>query len=243
MREEGATVGVSGEAADEIFGGYDWFFDEEARTANMFPWQKFFGNQASPWWSSEVSERIKPQEYLARHYQEAREEVPTLSGESAFDAKMREISYMNQTRFLPILLDRVDRMSMAVGLEVRLPFCDYRLMEYVWNIPWEMKTVGDMEKGILRRAFADVLPSDVRRRKKSPYPTSQHPDYQRGISKWVLQILNDPAAPIRPFLNIHVTQALAAGYLPDLPGSLRVSPMEQIVKINAWLQEYRVCLV
>jgi asparagine synthase (glutamine-hydrolysing) len=243
MRREGATVAVSGEAADEIFGGYDWFFDEEARTADMFPWQMLFGNQNSPWWSSEVTEKIQPQEYLARRYQEALEEVPTLPGENAFDARMREIFYMNQTRFLPILLDRVDRMSMAVGLEVRLPFCDYRLLEYAWNIPWEMKTVGDMEKGILRRAFADVLPSDVSRRKKSPYPTSQHPEYQKGISRWLLQILNDANAPIRPFLNIPVAQALAVGYLPDLPGSLRVSPMEQIIKINAWLQEYRVCLV
>jgi asparagine synthase (glutamine-hydrolysing) len=242
MRRDNATVAVSGEAADEIFGGYDWFFDEEVRTADMFSWQNFFGNQVTPWWSPEVNEKIRPREYLARRYQEAREEVPTLAGENAFDAKMREISYMNQTRFLPILLDRVDRMSMAVGLEVRLPFCDYRLMEYVWNIPWEMKTIGDMEKGILRRAFADVLPSDVRRRKKSPYPTSQHPKYQEGISKWVLQILNDANAPIRPFLDLPVTQALAVGYLPDLPGSLRVSPMEQIIKINAWLQEYRICI-
>jgi asparagine synthase (glutamine-hydrolysing) len=240
MRNDGATVAVSGEAADEIFGGYDWFFNEEVHSADMFPWQTFFGDQISPWWSPEVNEKIRPREYLARRYQEAREEVPVLPRENGLDAKMREISYMNLTRFLPILLDRVDRMSMAVGLEVRLPFCDYRLLDYVWNIPWEMKTLGDMEKGLLRRAFADVLPSDVRKRKKSPYPTSQHPRYQEGISKWVLQILNDANAPIRPFLNIPVTQALAAGYLPNLPGSLRIGPMEQIIKINSWLQEYQV---
>ena len=187
-----------------------------------------------------MSEKIRPQEYLARRYQEAREEVPTLAGEDAFNAKMREISYMNQTRFLPMLLDRKDRMSMAVGLEVRLPFCDYRLVEYVWNIPWEMKTLGGMEKGLLRHAFADTLPHDVHIARKSPNPISQHLQYQQGISKWLLQIVNDTNAPIRPFLNVPVARALAEGNLPNLPGLLRTSSMEQIIKMNAWLQEYHI---
>jgi asparagine synthase (glutamine-hydrolysing) len=239
MRRD-ATVAVSGEAADEIFGGHDWFFDDEVHNADMFPWQMASGKQTSPWWSYEVHGKLRPQEYLARRYQEAREEVPVLPGEDAFHAKKREISYMSQTRFLPMLLDRNDRMSMALGLEVRLPFCDYRLMEYVWNIPWEMKMVGGMEKGILRRAFADVLPSDVRKRKKSPHPTSQHPQYQREISRWVSHILNDVNAPIRPFLNIPSARALAAGYLLDTPAPVRVSSMEQIIKINSWLDEYQI---
>jgi len=127
-------------------------------------------------------------------------------------------------------------------LEMRLPFCDHRLVEYVWNIPWEMKTVGGIEKGLLRRSLANVLPSDRDKTKKSSYPTSQHPQYQQGISKWVLQILNDSSAPIRPFLNIPAARALAEGNLPDLPGSLRIGPMEQIIKINAWLQEYHISI-
>lgn len=243
MRRDGATVAVSGDAADEIFGGHEWFFNADAHNAAMFPWQASFGHQTPPWWSSEVSQKLRPQEYLARRYQEARAEVPVLAGEDTLNAKMREVSHINLTRFLPILLDRVDRMSMAVGLEVRTPFCDYRLMEYVWNIPWEMKTVGGMEKGLLRRAFADVLPSDVRPCKPNLHPISHHTQYQRNVSKWLMQILDDPNAPIRPFLNISTARALAAGYLLDLPGSLRVSPMEQIIKINAWLQEYQVRIV
>src|SRR5262249_40352221 len=128
-----------------------------------------------------------------------------------------------------------------VGLEIRLPFCDYRLLEYVWNIPWEMKTVGGLEKGLLRRAFADVLPSDIYQSRQHPHhPASHHLQYQRNISKWVMQILDDSNAPIRPFLNIPAARALAAGYLLELPGALRVSPMEQIIKINSWLQEYQV---
>jgi asparagine synthase (glutamine-hydrolysing) len=240
--KQDATVALSGESADEVFGGYFWFFSEEAYKANMFPWMVPFGGEvgSSPWWSSEVSEKIRPQEYLTRRYQEAREEVPVLPGEDAFHAKMREIFYMNQTRFLPMLLDRKDRMSMAVGFEVRVPFCDYRLVEYVWNIPWEMKTVGAIEKGVLRRALSDVLPEEVCNRKKSPYPTLHHPQYQQGISEWFLQILNDSSAPIRPFLNIPVALALAEGRLPNMPDIFRVGSMARIIEVNAWLQEYHV---
>jgi asparagine synthase (glutamine-hydrolysing) len=241
MRQD-ATVAVSCGAADEVFGGHEWFFNEETPKADMFPWQTLFGQHSSPWWSSEVKEKIRPREYLARRYQEARSEVPTLPGENAFNAKMREISYMDLTRFLPLLLDSADRMSMAVGLEVRLPFSDHRLMEYVWNIPWEMKTVDNIEKGLLRRVFADLIPREVRNRRQCLYPALQHAQYQRGVSTWLSQILNDPNAPIRPFLNVPSARALAEGNLPDLPGSLRVSSMEQIIKINAWLQEYQVSI-
>jgi len=166
--------------------------------------------------------------------------VPGLAGEDAFHAKMREMFYMNLTRFLPMLLDRKDRMSMATGFEVRVPFCDYRLVEYAWNIPWEMKTVDGIEKGLLRRALADVLPEDVLKRKKSIYPSSQHPQYQQRVSEWLLQIVNDSSAPLRPFLNIPAVCKLAEGNLPDLPGSFKVVPMEQMIQINAWLQEYHI---
>jgi len=240
IKKNNATVAVSGDGTDELFGGYNWFFNKEVYKANKFPWQMFFEKQNFPWWSCEVNEKIRPQEYLARRYQEAREEVPVLHGEDAFNAKMREIFYMNQTRFLPVLLDRKDRMSMAVGLEVRLPFSDYRLVEYLWNIPWEMKTVGGVEKGLLRHALADLLPIDVRSRTKSSRPALQHPEYQEGISQWLLQIVDDTNSPIRPFLNVPVARKLAEGDSLGLPGTLRVRPMEQIIKMNAWLQEYNV---
>jgi asparagine synthase (glutamine-hydrolysing) len=241
MKQE-ATVALSGESADEVFGGYPWFFSEEVHNTNGFPWMMLIAPFVFPWWSAEVDEKFQPMEYLARRYQEAREEVPGLAGEDAFHAKKREIFYMNQTRMLPLLLDRKDRMSMATGFEVRVPFCDYRLVEYVWNIPWEMKTVGGMEKGILRRALADILPEDVCMRKKNPYPTTQHPLYEQGVSEWLLQILNESNAPIRPFLNIPVARMLAEGNFPGLPASFRVVPMEQIIHMNAWLQDYHVRL-
>ena len=141
---------------------------------------------------------------------------------------------------MPLLLDRKDRMSMATGFEVRVPFCDYRLVEYVWNIPWEMKRVDNIEKGILRRAFSDVLPEDVRNRRKSAFPTSQHPTYAAGISKLALDMLNDTNAPIRSFVNLPAALKMAQGQLPGMQPGFEVAPLEGLIQINAWLRDYHV---
>lgn len=167
--KKAATVAISGEAADEIFGGYPWFHKEETLKANTFPWSlatKDRVNLLSP----DFLDWVKPEQYVQERYRQALSEVPRLSGENHDQNRMREMSYLNITRFMPTLLDRKDRMSMAVGLEVRVPFCDHRLVEYVWNIPWEMKSAGDREKGILRRALRGVLPEDVLTRKKALTP-------------------------------------------------------------------------
>jgi asparagine synthase (glutamine-hydrolysing) len=194
------------------------------------------------WLSAEVEQKVKPMERMTQLYQEALAEVPRLEGEDPKAARMREVFYLNLTHFLPMLLDRKDRMSMAVGFEVRVPFCDYRLVEYVWNIPWEMKTVGKIEKGILRRALTGILPDDVRTRRKSAYPSSQNPTYEEGLRQWVLQILNDPNAPILPFINANMLRRLTEGKSP-LPAEVAIFLYERIIQVNAWLQEYRVSVV
>src|SRR5437016_9510295 len=144
--------------------------------------------RAMSWLSPEVEQRVKPMERLTQLYQEGLAEVPRLEGEDPKEARMREVFYLNLTHFLPMLLDRKDRMSMATGFEVRVPFCDYRLVEYVWNIPWEMKTVDDIEKGILRKAMTGALPEDVRMRRKSAYPSAQNPAYERETRQWAMHI-------------------------------------------------------
>lgn len=248
VMKEDATVGISGESADEVFGGYPWFHNEAAVNAPTFPWFAMMadvagaGRRMMSWLSTEVEQKVKPMEHLAQMYQEGLAEVPRLEGEDPKAARMREIFYLNLTHFLPMLLDRKDRMSMAVGFEVRVPFCDHRLVEYVWNIPWEMKTVGNIEKGILRRALAGILPDDARNRRKSAYPSSQNPTYVEGLRQWTLQILNDPNAPIMPFINVGTLRPLAEGKLP-LPGEAATFLFERVIQVNAWLQEYRVSVV
>jgi asparagine synthase (glutamine-hydrolysing) len=247
MKKE-ATVALSGESADEIFGGYSWFGSEDLLRISTFPWIAAFGKTdvvqtISSWFTPEILEIVKLPEYIAQKYREAVAEVPRLEGEQPLAAKQREAFYLNLTRFLPILLDRKDRMSMATGFEVRVPFCDYRLVEYVWNIPWEMKFTGNIEKGILRRAFADVLTHDVLYRRKSGYPTSQHPSYLNGVRELLLQILNNPNAPVLPFLNIPVVKSLLEKEPSGLTHVFNLNPLERIIQINSWLSDYHVSIL
>ncbi|MFD2612534.1 asparagine synthase (glutamine-hydrolyzing) [Paenibacillus gansuensis] len=240
-----ATVAVSGEAADEIFGGYPWFHREEALNAGTFPWAlstKERGELLSP----DLLDWVKPEQYISDRYRQALDEVPVLSGETGRKARMREMSYLNITRFMPTLLDRKDRMSMYAGLEVRVPYTDHRLVEYVFNIPWELKTAGEREKGILRKALTGILPEDVLYRKKSPYPKTHNPNYLAAVKSWVLEILDDSSSPLRQFINVPKIKALASSDADqfNLPwfGQLMTGPQlfAYLGQVDTWMREYHV---
>lgn len=242
-----ATVAVSGEAADEIFGGYPWFHREESLNAGTFPWALATRDRVSLL-SPEFVDWVKPEQYVQERYRQALSEVPRLAGENQQQNRMREMSYLNISRFMPTLLDRKDRMSMAVGLEVRVPFCDHRLVEYVWNIPWEVKTAGDREKGILRKALRGVLPEDVLTRKKSPYPKTHNPNYLAAVRSWVLDILNDSSSPLLQFIDTAKIRALAEddnGQF-NLPwfGQLMTGPQlfAYLAQVDTWLRKYKVAI-
>ncbi len=244
--KQDATVALSGESADEVFGGYPWFHMPAVLNAPTFPWTAAImgrGEAALAWMSPDLVRNIRITEHLDQQYRTAIAEVPTLAGENAQEARMREMFYLNLTRFLPILLDRKDRMSMATGFEVRVPFCDYRLMEYAWNIPWAMKNTDNIEKGILRRAFASVLPNDVLYRKKSAYPIVQNPTYSAATRDWALHIFNDANAPIHPFLNSPVVRTLVENNNPAQSEWGIVSLFERIIQINEWLKEYNITVL
>lgn len=243
--KKGATVAISGEAADEIFGGYPWFHREEALSANTFPWS-LASSMRAELLAPDVASWIKPIDYINDRYSQAIAEVPYLEGESETVRKMRKMSYLNITRFMPTLLDRKDRMSMAAGLEVRVPFCDHRLVQYVWNIPWEIKTAGDREKGILRRALRGVLPDDVLTRKKSPYPKTHNPNYLAAVKGLLLDVLNDPSSPLLPLINVSKVRELAESdsAKSNIPwfGQLMSGPQlfAYLYQVNTWLKEYGV---
>lgn len=243
--KQDATVALSGESADEVFGGYPWFHSDAALNAQTFPWMPAFigpGQNPLAWLSEDILQKMQPREYIEQQYRAAIAEVPRLEGEDPQEARRREMFYLNQTRFLPFLLERKDRMSMAAGFEARVPFCDYRLVEYVWNIPWQMKTIDGIEKGILRRAFAPVLPEDVLKRRKSAYPNAQNPFYEKATSEWALHILNDSNAAIHPLLNTPVAKTMLENKDTSAPGVELVSLAERIIQLNAWLTEYQVTL-
>jgi asparagine synthase (glutamine-hydrolysing) len=244
MKHE-ACVALSGEAADEIFGGYPWFHSEAALKQQTFPWMPAFlgqGESGLSWLSTDVLRNVDPSAHIGLRYREALAEVPRLEGEDGLAARRREVMYLNLTHWLPFLLERKDRMGMAAGLEVRVPFGDYRLMEYVWNIPWEMKTVDSVEKDILRRAFAQVLPEEVLYRKKSAYPSVQNPAYDEATREWTRRILNDSNAPIQPLLNSQVIRATIESNDSGRSGMAQVSLYERIILLNEWLAKYHITL-
>lgn len=242
------TVAISGEAADEVFGGYPWFHRKDALQSNTFPWSLQLHRRVSLL-SEACVQALQPEQYVADRYQQAIAEVPHLPGENEEQRRRREMSYLNITRFMPTLLDRKDRMSMAVGLEVRVPFCDHRLIQYVWNIPWEMKSCDQREKGILRKALTDVLPSDVLNRKKSPYPKTHNPNYLESVRTRMLELLDDPSSPILPLINVQQIRDLAtnAKVHMDMPwfGQLMNIPQlfAYLYQVDYWLRKYRVRIV
>lgn len=242
-----ATVGLSGECADEVFGGYPWFFRTDSGEKYLFPWQQRAGERMKLY-SSDLLSEIQPIRYLEDRYQEAASEVPRLESDSPEESGMRELFYLNLTRWMPTLLDRKDRMSMAAGLELRVPFCDHRIVEYVWNIPWEMKRFRDREKGLLRQALTGMLPEDVLWRKKSPYPKTHNPSYIEAIRNMSLRMLEDPTSPLLPLINRKTVKELALSIKKDtdIPwfGQLMNAPqlLAYLLQIDFWLKEYRVVI-
>ncbi|MCX7570850.1 asparagine synthase (glutamine-hydrolyzing) [Tumebacillus sp. DT12] len=240
-----ATVALSGECADEIFGGYPWFYREEMVNAGTFPWSRNVEGRAG-WLSKELSAKVNIEEYVLSRYHDTLAEVPKLDGESAREARAREISYLNLFRWMPTLLDRKDRMTMGASLEVRVPFCDHRIVEYMWNVPWEMKFYKEREKGLLRLALEGVLPDDVLYRKKSPYPKTHHPAYFAAVRDWVLEILDDPSSPILPLIDANQIREIAKANDPNFVkpwfGQLMAGPQmfAYLAQVDTWLREYKI---
>lgn len=241
------TVVLSGECADEVFGGYPWFHKPELLGSGSFPWIRMLSDRAALL-SPALRNRLKPEEYVAERYRQTVAEVPLLEGEDPLEAQRRVMFYLNLNWFMATLLDRKDRMSMAAGLEARVPFCDHRIVEYVWNIPWAMKTVDGREKGILRRAMGGILPDDVLYRKKSPYPKTHNPAYFAAVREWVKQILADPVSPLHQIVDAGAVRALAAQDAPangtPFFGQLMGVPQlfAYLGQINTWMKAYGVTL-
>ncbi|MEU8775784.1 asparagine synthase (glutamine-hydrolyzing) [Streptomyces sp. NPDC048606] len=240
---QSSTVALSGESADELFGGYMWFRNPNAIAADTFPWltsgsARYFGGLGLL--DRGLLDKLDIPGYRAGRYREALAEVPVLAGEEAGERRMREITHLNLTRFVQTLLDRKDRMSMAVGLEVRVPFCDHRLVEYVFNVPWAMKTFDGREKSLLRAATADLLPASVVRRVKTPYPATQDPGYELALRGRLDTLLSDPNAPVRPFLDLERVRGTLGRRPGDVSRSYSRGGIEMALWLDAWLRSYDV---
>lgn len=242
------TVALSGECADEIFGGYPWFYKKELLQDEHFPWMKSEeerGKLLRPHWQK----KLQLKDYVRDRYTETLNEVPRLEGENPIDTRRREWFYLNMVWFMATLLERKDRMSMAASLEVRVPFADHRLIEYVWNIPWSMKMHDGREKGILRKALEGVLPHDILYRKKSPYPKTHNPAYMKLVKDLLNEIIENKKSPILELVSKQQVKEIidSNGDSFKVPwfGQLMTGPqlIAHLSQINMWLEHYNVNII
>ena len=239
------TVALSGECADEIFGGYPWYHNKEALLEDCFPWSR----------TLDIRKKIlKPgflnnaEEYVHELYMGTVKNTDKLSGESKTNSRMREMFMLNINWFMQTLLDRKDRMSMYNGLEVRVPFCDYRIVEYAFNMPWEIKAYKGREKGILREAMKGILPDSIVFRKKSPYPKTHNPIYMEKVSKKVDEIMKDSSNILSKILNhdevyniMQHPDKISSPWYGQLMNAAQI--MAYIVQIDCWFKNYKIDIV
>lgn len=243
--KEHAPVALSGECADEVFGGYPWYRDETIRNIDGFPWAQST-QYRSTFLKDEFLREIDPQSYVYKRYESTVEQTSKLPGLSPLESRMKEMTNLNLEWFMQTLLDRKDRMAMHNGLEVRVPFCDYRIVEYLYTVPWEMKNYEGREKGILRKAMEGILPEEVLWRKKSPYPKTHHPEYLEALSKLLQELISEGTSPILQFIKkTELKKLLTSNRSVPWYGQLMTTPqtIAYFLQIDYWMKRYQIRLI
>lgn len=236
-------VALTGECADEIFGGYPWFHRKDCFHAHTFPWTMDL-KARQVLLSDEFLAELKMEDYVTKTYEASLAQVPRLPGEPEDEARRREISYLNLRWFMQTLLNRMDRASMYNGLEARVPFADHRIIEYLWNVPWEMKAKDQIVKNLLRQAGKGWLPDEILFRKKSPYPKTYDQGYERILAGKVREILEDHSSPVLQFLDKSKTETFLespSDYGKPWYGQLMAAPqmMAYVIQTDFWLRTYQ----
>ena len=239
-----AKVALSGECSDEIFGGYPWYFRKDSLESNTFPWSLAIAERQNLL-NPEIGKKVNLQEYIDEKYEASLSKVECLKTDSEENKLHRKLIYLTSNWFMQTLLDRTDRMCMYNGFEARVPFCDYRIVEYAWNIPWEMKAYKGREKGLLRYAMKGILPEEIINRKKSPYPKTHNPNYTKIVKEGLANIMKDTNAPINQLLNrdyiLQIIETEGKAFTRPWFVQLMTGPqlMAYLIQVNRWLTKYQ----
>ncbi len=239
-----STVALSGECADEIFGGYPWYRDKDIRMTDGFPWSQSTSFRASLM-RDEIIQDLDTEKFVHDKYLFTTSKVKD-SGGDPLEKRMKEMMRLNLEWFMQTLLDRKDRMSMSCGLEVRVPFCDHRIVEYLYNVPWEFKDYNGREKGLLRYALEGALPQKVLWRKKSPYPKTHNPSYEKWCRDRLSEIINDSGCRLTEVVKKEKVADILNGGAQGVQwyGQLMNAPqiMAYLIQIDHWLRKYRITI-
>ena len=235
------TVALSGECSDEIFGGYPWFYREEMLYRDFFPW--IHDPYARVSLFDEAFARPKEgYEYISEIYKDTINGCSLLDDDSDSMKTSRIATNLSVDYFMTSLLERKDRMSMASGLEVRVPFADHRILEYVYNVPWEIKFENGIEKALLRNAMKDYLPDKILYRKKSPYPKTHNPLYEKLVTDMLKESLKDTNSVLKRIIKEKKLKELLSSDSVTWFGQLMSKPqlIAWLVQLDCWLKEYNV---
>jgi len=233
---------ISGECGDEVFGGYPWFHRADPAAAEGFPWSGDLALREGVL-KPRVREKLRLAEYASARYHEAVAALPRLSSDGPEEARLRQLHSLCFQWFMPSLQERALRMS---PIPVITPYCDDRLVQYVYNVPWALKNTGGVEKGLLRQAMRDLLPESLAMRRKSPFPKTRHPLYTALVREAAMGMLADASSPILAVVSADAVRKLASGDLSPAAtpwfGQLMAGPqmLAYLVTVNEWMLRYRI---
>ncbi len=239
------TVVLSGECADEIFGGYPWFYKEELLSRKHFPWISSLDSREQLL-NKKLRKKLKLDKYALKQYKKTIKEVPKCKDKK--EQKYKNLFYLNMKWFMPTLLERKDRMTMRASLEARVPFSDHELIQYLWNVPWRFKFYENREKGLLREAFKDLLPEEVLYRKKNPYPKTHNPVYAEIISNLLKERINSNKSRLFEVFDereiLELIDSKGENYKTPWFGQLMTGPqlLAYLYQFDIWLEEYNIIL-
>jgi len=236
---ENFDIALSGEGADEIFGGYPWYQDEDKLFADTFPWAQNVEYRAKFIKPGLIK---SPVDYVQNRFQRAIMSASTLYDDDKTGQRVRQMFNLNLGWFMQTLSSRSDAMSAAVNVSVRMPFLDYRLVEYMYNVPWEYKNHENREKGLMREALKGLLPEKVLERKKSPFPKTHNPGYTRRMQDMLKVLLSDSNAPIFDIVSKKALADLLNENNVNWYGQLMAYPqtIAYFIQVNAWMKEFNV---
>lgn len=233
---------LSGECADEIFGGYPWFYREDVMNREYFPWLDSIDSR-SKLLRSDLRDKLNLKEFIKGEYDKILSEVP-----KGDEQEYKNLFYLNMNYFMPTLLERKDRMTMRASIEARVPFADTKLIEYLWNLPWEYKFYNGSEKGLLREAYKGVLPSEIVYRKKNPYPKTHNPKYALIVTKLLKRRLKNKKSILYRLFDKDELNSLietqGSSFSDPWFGQLMTGPqlLAFLYQFDIWAKKYKIIL-